>query len=128
MRSIGFATAGALLLAALPAYAEGMIAPDGLKASANSVTVGSVSADKSSYVVVHEADESGAIAGTIIGHAAVKEGDSSSVSIPLGRKMKAGAKLIVMLHEEMDGDTKFGPEDKPVAAGRGPVQQVVTVQ
>jgi hypothetical protein len=42
--------------------------------------------------------------------------------------MKAGAKLIVMMHSEDDNDTDFDEADKPVTSGRGPVEQIVTVQ
>lgn len=119
--------AAALVLATASAKAESAIDADGLKASPNSVKVGAVTADKAGYIVVHEADQSGA-AGEILGLKPIEEGESSAISIPLGKKMQPGAKLIIMLHEESDGDTKFGPEDKPVSAGSGPVQQTITVE
>jgi hypothetical protein len=119
--------AAAMMLATQPAAAESVILTEGLKAFPNTVKVESVTADKAGYVVVHEADQNGA-AGEVLGLKAVEEGENAGLSIPLGRKMKAGSTLIVMLHEETDGDAKFGPEDKPVAAGREPVQQTVTVE
>jgi hypothetical protein len=127
MRKLFLASALSLAALAAPAWAEDMIATDGLKASANSVTVGSVSAARSGYLVVHETAD-GTTAGTVIGHAPIKAGESTSVSIPLGKKVKAGAKLIVMLHSEDDDDTDFDEADKPVTSGRGPVVQIVTVQ
>jgi predicted esterase len=50
------------------------------------------------------------------------------VAITLEKKAEPGAKLIVMLHEEGDNDTDFDAADKPATSGRGPVQQIVTVE
>ncbi|MDQ8699400.1 hypothetical protein [Hyphomicrobium sp. LHD-15] len=118
----------ALTLGAFAAQAESMISTNGLKASETAVSVGSVKADKDGYLVVHATDFTGTIPGTVIGHAPVKAGESAEVSIPLERKAKAGAKLIVMLHEEGDNNTAFDAADKPATSGRGPVQQIVTVE
>lgn len=118
----------ALTFGAISAQAESMISTDGLKATESAVSVGTVKADKDGYVVVHSTDFTGTIPGTVIGHAAVKAGESAEVSIPLDRKTKAGDKLIVMLHEEGDNDTDFDAADKPATTGRGPVQQIVTVE
>lgn len=127
MRKLLLASIFAVSAGALPAVAASMIAPDGLKATPNTVTVASVSADKAGYLVVHELSD-GTTAGTVIGHKAIKAGDNENISIPLEKKMKAGAKLIVMMHSEDDNDTDFDDADKPVTSGRGPVQQVVAVQ
>lgn len=127
MQKCGLMAAAVLMLTLTSAHAENVIDPDGLKASPNSVKVDAVSADKDGYVVVHEADQNGA-AGDILGLARIHEGENSGISIPLGKKMKPGTNLIVMLHVETNGDTKFGAEDAPVRAGAGPVQQTVTVE
>ena len=127
MQKSGLMAAAVLTLTLTSAHAENVIDPDGLKASPNSVKVDAVTADKDGYVVVHEADQNGA-AGDILGLARIHEGENSGISIPLGKKMKPGANLIVMLHEESNGDTKFGVEDEPVKAGADPVQQRVTVE
>lgn len=124
----GLVLVSALTFGAFAAHAEGMISPTGLSANATSVTVGSVTADKDGYVVVHMSDTTGAIAGEVIGNAPVKAGKNSDVAVKLEKKLKPGAKLIVMLHEEGDNNTKFDAADKPATAGRGPVQQVVTVE
>jgi hypothetical protein len=118
----------ALAIGTVAAQAENMISTEGLKASTNAVTVGSVKAEKDGYVVVHRTDFTGTLPGTVIGHAPVKAGDNAEVSVPLSAQAEAGAKLIVMLHAEGDGNTTFDAADKPVTAGRGPVQQTVTVQ
>lgn len=124
----GLALAAALTLGAMAAQAESMISPDGLKASTSAVSIGSVKAEKDGYVVVHRTDITGTIPGTVIGHAPVKAGDNAEVSVPLEKQPEVGTKLIVMLHEEGNNDTVFDSADKPATAGRGPVQQVVTVQ
>jgi hypothetical protein len=118
----------ALTFGALSAQAESMISTDGLKASPSAVSVGTVQADKDGYLVVHSTDFTGTLPGTVIGHTAVKSGASAEISIPLDRTTKAGDKLIVMLHEEGDNDTDFDAADKPATSGRGPVQQIVTVE
>lgn len=120
--------AGALTLGAITAHAENMISPEGLKASGSSVTVGSITAEKDGYVVVHRTDITGTIPGAVIGHAPVKAGENADVSVTLEQKPEAGTNLIVMLHEEGDNDTDFDAADKPATSGRGPVQQVVTVE
>ena len=124
----GLALAGALTLGALTASAESMIAPAGITASESSVNVGSVTAEKDGYLVVHRTDFTGTIPGTVIGHAPVKAGENTDVAITLEKKAGPGAKLIVMLHEEGDNDTDFDAADKPATSGRGPVQQIVTVE
>jgi hypothetical protein len=120
--------AAVLMLTAVHAHAESVIETDGLKASPNSVKVGAVTADKAGYVVVLEADQNGAATGDIIGLARIHEGENAGISIPLGKKMKPGAKLVVMLHVESSGDTKFDAQDAPVKAGAGTIQQTVTVE
>jgi hypothetical protein len=127
MQKCGLIAAAAVMLTLSSAHAENVIDPDGLNASPNSVKVDAVTADKDGYVVVHEADQNGA-AGEVIGLARIHQGENSGISIPLGKKMKPGANLIVMLHAETNGDTKFGSEDAPVTVGTGPVQQTVTVE
>lgn len=122
------AATAALTFGALAAHAEAMISTDGLKATESAVSVGTVTAEKDGYLVVHATDFTGTIPGTVIGHAPVKAGANAEVSIPLDRTVKSGAKLIVMLHEEGDNDTDFDAADKPVTTGRGPVQQIVTVE
>ncbi len=124
----GFLLMSALTLGGVTAHAESSISTDGLKASPSAVSIGSVKADKDGYVVVHRTDFTGTLPGQVIGHAPVKAGDNAEVSVTLDKPAEAGAKLIVMLHEEGNNDTTFDSADKPVMAGRGPVQQIVTVE
>jgi hypothetical protein len=48
--------------------------------------------------------------------------------VPLAKPLAPGSKLIVMLHEESNGNAKFDHNDKPLTEGRGPVMQLVTVE
>ena len=120
--------AAALTLAAfaMPAWAANMIAPD-INVTTKNVTVSAVSADKPGYVVVHNAT-AGNAAGTVLGYAPVPAGLSTNVSIPLDEGAAAGRPIVIMLHEELDGDDKFGTGDLAVAEHGELVQQIVTVK
>ena len=118
----------ALTLGAAAAYAESVISPDGLKASGASVTVGSATAEKDGYVVVHRTDFTGTLPGAMIGHAPVKAGQNADISITLDKPAEPGTNLIVMLHEEGNNDTVLDDADKPAKAGGKVVQQIVTVR
>ena len=88
----------------------------------------SVSASKAGYLVVHEADATRSEASKIIGNVAVKVGESGTTrQIPLMSDVQTGSKLILMLHEESNGDTKFDAKDEPVMTD-GSVMQAITVQ
>ena len=124
----GLALACALTLGTVAAaHAESAISTDGLKASNTSVTVGTVTAEKDGYVVVHRTDFTGTLPGAVVGHVPVKAGQNAEVTINLDKPAEPGTKLIVMLHEEGDGDTDFDAADKPVKANGKVVQQTVTV-
>jgi len=79
------------------------------------------------YVVAHEAT-AGTTAGTVLGYAPVKAGLNSNVTIPLDKGASAGRKIIIMLHEETDGDAKFDTNDLAVGEGGELVQQIITVK
>lgn len=122
-----------LLTAALgtsSAMAANMIATEGLSASGKekTITVGSVSADKAGYLVVHEVGRTGTVPGAVIGNAPVKAGENTDVKISLDIEVTPGTKLIVMLHEDTNGDSKFDPGDKAATEGRAPVQQMVVAR
>lgn len=122
-------TLGLALLLGTPAVgAENAISTDGLKATTSTVSIGTVTAEKDGYVVVHRTDFTGTLPGAVIGHAPVKAGQNAEVSVTLDQQPEAGTKLIVMLHAEGNNDTVFDAADKPVMSGRGPVQQIVTVE
>ena len=98
------------------------------KLTNKSVTAASVAASKAGYLVVHEADATGTKAGKILGSTSVKAGENKDVTVNLTSDSKAGSKLILMLHEESDGDTKFDDKDKPVMTDGKVVMQAITVQ
>jgi hypothetical protein len=112
---------------AAAAATDGISAKD-QKIINKSVTAASVIASKAGYLVVHEADATGAKAGKIIGNVAVKVGENKDVTVPLATEVKAGAKLILMLHEESNADAKFDDKDKPVMTDGKAVTQSMTVQ
>jgi hypothetical protein len=93
-----------------------------------SVTAASVTASKAGYLVVHRSDASGMKAGKILGNTTVKVGENLDVTVPLTSDVKSGSKLILMLHEESDGDAKFDDKDKPVMTDGKIVMQAITVQ
>ena len=98
------------------------------KIANKSVIAASVSASKAGYLVVHEADATGTKPGKVIGNVAVKVGENKDVTVPLMSDVKTGSKLILMLHEELNGDTKFDAKDKPVMTDGKMVMQAITVQ
>ena len=67
-------------------------------------------------------------ASDVIGSVAVKAGDNKGVVVPLADDVKPGSKLILMLHEESNADSKFDDKDKPVMVNGKPVMQVISVQ
>ena len=79
-------------------------------------------------LLFHEADATGTKPGKIIGNVAVKVGEDKDVTVPLMSDVKTGSKLILMLHEESNGDTKFDAKDKPVMTDGKMVMQAITVQ
>jgi len=125
---VALTVAIALMTGSVAARAENAISTEGLKASGNNVTVGSVTADKKGYVVVHMTDATGTMPGPVIGTTPVQPGHHADVAVALEKNIKPGTKLIVMLHEEGNGDNTFDAADKPATAGRGPVEQFVTVE
>jgi hypothetical protein len=117
---VGFAGAALALTDAISATDQ--------KITNKSVTAASVRASKAGYLVVHEADATGMKAGKVIGNAAIKAGENKDVTVPLTSEVKAGAKLILMLHEESDADATFDSKDKPVKTDGKVVMQAITVQ
>lgn len=97
------------------------------KVANKSVIAASVSASKAGCLVVHKADATGTKPGKIIGDVAIKAGENTDVTVPLTSDVKAGSKLILMLHEESDGDAKFDDKDKPVMNDGKMVMQAITV-
>lgn len=127
IRILFAAAALAGIAGAAAAATDGISAKD-QKIVNKSVTATSVTASKAGYLVVHEADATGTKAGNILGNVAVKAGENKDVTVPLGSEVKAGTKLILMLHEESDANSKFDDKDKPVTTDGKTVMQSITVQ
>jgi uncharacterized protein YdbL (DUF1318 family) len=115
-------------IASAAAAAMDVISAKDQKVANKSVIAASVSASKAGYLVVHKADATGTKPGKIIGNVAVQAGENKDVTVPLTSDVKAGSKLILMLHEESNGDAKFDEKDKPVMVDGKMVMQPITVQ
>jgi hypothetical protein len=114
--------------ASAAAAATDVVTATDQKIANKSVIAASVNASKAGYLVVHKADATGTKPGKIIGNVAVMAGENKDVTVPLMSDVKAGSKLILMLHEESNGDTKFDTKDKPVITDGKIVMQAITVQ
>ena len=108
--------------------ANDSIAAKDQKLANGGIVASNVMASKAGYLVVHESDASGTKPGKVIGNAPVKSGENKDVAVPLAGEVKSGAKLILMLHEESDGDAKFDEKDKPVRADGNPVVHAITIE
>jgi hypothetical protein len=116
----------AAIATASPSLAANAISPE-ISVTTKNVTVAAVSADRPGYLVAHNAT-AGNAAGTVMGYAPVPAGTTVNVTIPLDEGASAGRPIVIMLHEETDGDGTFGTGDLAVAVGGLPVQQIVTVK
>lgn len=87
----------------------------------NSVTVKEVYASQDGWVVVH-LDENNA-PGKVIGHAAVKQGETNNLKITLDENVPAGGKVWPMLHIDAGtiGTYEFPGADTPVKSADGKV-------
>lgn len=115
-------------LAGTAVAATDTISASDQKIANKTVTAAEVVATKPGYLVAHESDATGTKAGKIIGSVAVKAGDNKGVVVPLADDVKPGSKLILMLHEESNADSKFDDKDKPVMVSGKPVMQAISVQ
>jgi hypothetical protein len=112
-----------LIVAALGSFADSISASN-QAISNNSVTASSVTATKAGYVVVHPLTRD--TLGRVLGVAPVAAGENSNVSVSLTATVKAGSRLIFILHEESNGDT-FDPRDKFVFVNGKLVTKTITV-
>ncbi|HDZ38636.1 MAG TPA: hypothetical protein ENH62_10175 [Marinobacter sp.] len=87
----------------------------------NEVTISSVKANASGFVVIHDSNTEGKpVVPSSIGHTMINAGHNSDVKVTLDHTVKVGEKLFVMLHEDTGkkGIYEFGPGsvnvDKPV--------------
>lgn len=99
------------------------------------VTIAHIEMPNDGFVVIHETTRDGKpIAPASIGHTAVKKGASNNVVVRLTKRVRRGAKLIAMLHDDTGrmGVYEFGPrrtaQDKPMMLNGGPVVKAFTIR
>jgi hypothetical protein len=112
----------ATLMAAAPVWAQdASISVDDQKVKGKQVTVEKVVIPVDGWVVIHPSDAKGHFIEKDIGHAPVKAGSNSNISVTLTEDVKDGAKLHAMLHEDTGakGTYEFGK----VAKADGPVMK-----
>ena len=101
-----------------------------------SVTVESVVAEQDGFIVIHRAnaDGSGPLAPSSIGHAPVSAGENSDVAVTLDESVSEGDTLFAMLHVDSNnnGVYEFGPGstdvDTPVSVDDEVVVEPFTVE
>lgn len=111
----------------------------GVWADDQDVSAGTVTAKKlvsagNGWLVVHRTDDSNK-PGPVVGHAPLKQGKNMDVAAILTEEVKAGDKLMLMLHSE-NGGMKTGifeytlgaKEDGPVKVDGKLVMDVITAQ
>ena len=111
----------ATLMAAAPVWAqEASISVDDQKVKGKQVTVEKVVIPVDGWVVIHPSDAKGHFIEKDIGHAPVKAGSNSNISVTLTEDVKDGASF-AMLHEDTGakGTYEFGK----VAKADGPVMK-----
>ncbi len=140
MKRTFFAAAAATTLAvsATVAFAAGQaqlsVAGNDQDVSGGTVTASKIVAAKNGWLVVHRTDQS-MKPGPVVGHAPLKAGENENVTAILTEQVKAGDKLMLMLHGE-DGGMKTGifeytlgaKEDGPVKVDGKLVMKVITAQ
>jgi len=89
--------------------------------SGGTVTASSVMAGANGWLVVHRTED-GSKPGPVVGYAPLKKGENSDVTAILQEEVKAGEKLMLMLHGE-DGGSKTGGFEYSLGAKEdGPVK------
>ncbi|SLN14930.1 hypothetical protein ROJ8625_00477 [Roseivivax jejudonensis] len=132
-----FIIAGAVAAAtAIPAVAQDMPM---VEASDQSVSNGVVSASRivapaNGWLVVHRTDEEMA-PGPVVGHAPIREGETSDVAAILTEEVASGDMLMLMVHSEDDGSetgifeyTLGATEDGPIRQDEELVMTVITAE
>jgi hypothetical protein len=120
-RTLAAASVATLMVAA-PVWAqEASISVDDQKVKGKEVTIEKVVIPVDGWVVIHPSDAKGHFIEKDIGHAPVKAGSNSNISVTLTEAVKDGAKLHAMLHEDTGakGTYEFGK----VAKADGPVMK-----
>jgi LPXTG-motif cell wall-anchored protein len=114
--------------AAAPAAAEkDAVDADNQPIKNGSITVAEIYASQDGWIVAH-LDEGGK-PGKVIGHTAVKKGESKNVVIALSEDVPAGGKLWPMLHIDAGtiGTYEFPGADSPVIVGGNIIMKQISV-
>ena len=121
LRTMAAASVATLMAAAPVGAQEASISVDDQKVKGKQVTVEKVVIPVDGWVVIHPSDAKGHFIEKDIGHAPVKAGSNSNISVTLTEDVKDGAKLHAMLHEDTGakGTYEFGK----VAKADGPVMK-----
>jgi len=126
MKQIAVTAASAAPAPAPAAEAKDAVEVDNQPIKNNSITVEEIYASQDGWIVAH-LDENGA-PGKVLGHTAVKSGESKEVKIMLSEDVPAGGKLWPMLHVDAGtiGTYEFPGADVPVkdAAGNIVMKQI----
>ena len=121
LRTLAAASVATLMVAA-PVWAqEASISVDDQKVQGKEVTIEKVVIPVDGWIVIHPSDAKGHFIEKDIGHAPVRAGSNSNISVTLTEAVKDGAKLHAMLHEDTGakGTYEFGK----VAKADGPVMK-----
>jgi LPXTG-motif cell wall-anchored protein len=126
MKQISVTAAAAAPAPAPAAEAKDAVEVDNQPIKNNSITIEEIYASQDGWIVAH-LDENGA-PGKVLGHTAVKAGESKDVKIMLSEDVPVGGKLWPMLHIDAGtiGTYEFPGADAPVkdAAGNIVMKQI----
>lgn len=102
--------------------------------SGGTVTASKIMAGANGWLVVHRTDDK-MKPGVVVGHAPLKKGENNEVTAILTEEVKAGEKLMLMLHGETGGSktgifeyTLGAKEDGPVKVDGKLVMSVISAE
>lgn len=115
------------------ASAQDMIGAGDISISGSDVTIGSVTASKDGYVVLHAVKDGAVVAPASTGHTAIKAGENMKVTVTSDEALAEGTTFAAMLHVESNGNDTYDfaegmtDVDTPVVANGAAVIQNFTV-
>lgn len=115
-------------------YEKGTISAQD-QAASSSVTVESVGMPSTGWLVIHAMQDGKPVVPASIGHTYVSAGPSKNVVVPLSASVKAGDKVMAMLHLDTGnvkvyefGNGSVEVHDKPVLRDGKPVTTIITLR
>jgi hypothetical protein len=127
------ATTALVTLIAGAASAQDMIGAGDISISGSDVMIGSVTASKDGYIVLHAVKDGAVVAPASIGHTPIKAGENMKVTVASDEALPEGTTFAVMLHVESNGNDTYDfaegmtNVDTPVVADGAAVIQTFTV-